>query len=411
MKADSANQTNTPAWQEPFLDILEAIVAHKRGFILILFVGMLLGTIHYIRLPQEYETSAVAVLLPREKSVVDASIDTSSIEATDDRAGRGTAGNLMLPPTPSLYTTIIMSRAVLNEIANRYQEELAYDISENDRSEEVINELRSMIKVTTTEEGIIKIRVTTHDPELSANIANCMFDECEKVSRSIESKLLLSQADHLDKAYIHAQKRLEESESKLGTLSERFGLIDTELQASNQLRSLRELGSQRDKLQTELEALRLSHTPASPIIVDTQARIAAIDQQMRQSKDSVIGTVDTNHFGHFNIEYQRLKQAVRFERDLLATIGTKADIYRIRANQPIGNIAIIRSAAVPNRPSGPSKKTHLGLSLGISLIFGFVYCIIRQQLHSLEEKPELAERTNKILHEIHPSLHIGEHNC
>lgn len=397
------------AWQEPFLDLLEAILSNKWKFVTIITVGMLIGILRLAQMPYRYEASAVAVLLPREKAVVDAAIDTSSVEATDDRAGRSNAGNLMLPPDPNLYSTIIMSRAVLTEIAQKHASQLAGDISEGDRSEEVINALRSMIHVSTTEEGIIKISVTSNTPELSASIANSMFEECERVSRAIEQQLLISQAEHLDKAYVLARVRLEETEQQIGELAETYGLIDTSLQASNQLRSLRELGTERDKLDTDLEELLLSYTETSKEVKAARARQAAIERQIQQSKQSVIGDVSTDGFGRFNITYTRLQQEARFQRDMLTTIATKADIYRIRAEQPIGNLAIIRHAATPSRPSGPSKKVELGISLGLSLVLAIGFCLLSQQFRQLTTTPKLAARTNRILQQLHPKLQLNNH--
>jgi len=394
------------AWQEPLLDLLLAITSNKLTFVAIIVLGMLIGIIRLAQMPQTYEASAVAVLLPREKAVVDASIDTSSVESTDDRAGRSNAGNLMLPPNPNLYSTIIMSRAVLNEISEKYDEQLSGDISKSDRSEEVINQLRSMIQVTTTEEGIIKIRVVSLNPELSANIANSMFEECERVSRSIERKLLINQADHLDKAFLLAKERLEKTELKISRLTEKSGLIDTDLQASNQLRSLRELSALRDQTDTDLEELLLSHTEDAPEVKALRARKVAVMRHIENSKQSVIGGVSTNDFGHFNIVYARLQQEARFRGDMLATLSTKSDIYRIRAEQPIGNLAIIRQAAIPNRPTGLSKKFELGMSLGISLILSFGYCLLAQQIKYLKTNPELASRAHEILQEIHPKLKL-----
>ena len=210
----------------------------------------------------------------------------------------------------------------------------------------------------------------------------------------------------MDKAYLLAQERLQKTEQKIGQLAEQYGLIDTDLQASNQLRSLRELNAERDRLDTDLEELLISHTEGSSEVKVLRARIAAVIRQIENSKESVIGEVGTYAFGRFNIEYMRLKQEARFQRDMLATIATKADIYRIRAEQPIGNLAIIREAALPSRPSGPSKKIQLGLSFGITLILALGYCVFAQQINYLRMNPELARRADAILQQVHPKLRL-----
>ena len=388
------------------MDLLESITANKWGFLIIVVLGLSLGIIRLMQMPHIYEASAVAVLLTREKAVVDAAVDTSSVEASDHTAGRGTAGNLMLPPDPNLYSTIIMSRAVLTEIAEQHEAELAGDISERDRSEEVISQLRSMIKVTTTEEGIITISVTSLKPELSASIANSMFAECKRVSRSIERELLLTQAEHLDKTYLMALRRLTDSEQKIGELSENHDLVDPQLQAMNQLKTLRELNNRRDELERDLEELLVSYTEGSEAVKNLRVRLEGVLRHIENCKQNIIGEVGTRTFGRFNIEYTRLKQQTRFQRDILDTIATKADIYRIRAEQPIGNIAIIREASTPTRPKGPSKKIELGMSAVITLILAAAYAIFRQQINYLTMNPELAARTNKILQQVHPRLKL-----
>ena len=282
MPADSSDITKV-AWQEPLLDLLDSIVSNKKVFFSIMTLGMLIGIVRLIMMPYQFESSAVAVLLTREKAVVDAAIDTGSVEATDYTAVRSSAGNLMLPPDPTLYSTIILSRAVLTQIAEKHGELLDGEISDRDRSAEVINHLRRMITVTTTEEGIIKIKVVSNKPELSAAIAISMFEECGQVSRSIERKLLINQADHLDKANQMAQDRLRRTEQKIGQLAEKYGLIDTDLQASNQLRSLRDLNAKRDQLDTDLHELLVSHTEDSREVKAMRARIDAVLRQINNS--------------------------------------------------------------------------------------------------------------------------------
>jgi len=405
---EGTSKNTLPAWQEPILDAIEAIVANRFAFCCIVLLGLVLGSIRLLLLPPTYESSAVAVLLAREKSVIDASIDTSSIETSDHTASRSLAGNLMLPPDPSLYTTIIMSEAVLSEIANRLEGLNLYKISDLERSEEVTTKLRSMIHVSSTEEGILKIKITSTNPELSAAIANALFEECVEASRKIEQNMLISQANHLDTALSLARSRLESTEKKLAQMAEAQGLIDTDLQASNNLRNTRELKAKFDAVEADLEEALLSHTEKSPTVIALRARKDALERQIEESGASVIGAVGSRDFVSFNADYKHLSQEAQLQRDMVSAIATKADIFRIRASQPIGNLAIIREAIVPTRPAGPSKKANLGLALGLSLIVAFAYCLFSQQIRQLANDPELSSRTNKLLSQIHPKLKLPQ---
>jgi capsule polysaccharide export protein KpsE/RkpR len=406
MNQSDTNSAPRIAWQEPVLDILEAIIHRRCIVIIIMILGSIAGILRLASMPDVYSASAVAVLLPREKAMMDASIDTSSIETSDDRASRSSAGSLMLPPNPALYTTIIDSRAVLEEIARRFSDQLSSsnEVSNNDRSEEVIDKLRRMIRTTTTEEGIITIHVDSHSAQLSADLANALFEQCEVASKSIERKLLIHQASHLDKALLIAEKRLTETEEKMSAFTSKMGLVNTDLQASNQLRGLRELQTERDTLEADLDALRLSYTDSAPEVIAVKGRIATIERQSTLSQQNVVGSVGTADFGRVSIAYKSLEQKVRFERDMVSTLSTKSDIYRLRAQQPIGNLAIIRPANTPTRPAGPSKKRELGLALGLSMILSIGYCLLCQQWQSMRKDQNIAARTDDLIDQVTPNF-------
>ncbi len=395
------------AWQEPLLDLIEALVAHKWVVIGIMLIGTALGIIRLLSMPPSYTASAVAVLLPREKAIIDASIDTSSLETTDDRASRGSAGSLMLPPNPTLYTTIINSRAVLTEIATKYNDRFDGEISNRDRSVEVIDRLRRMITTTATEEGMITVTVDSGDPQLSADIANELFSQCEKASKSIERQLLIRQAGHLDKALKISTDRLRVTEKQLSQFTSQIGLVNADLQASNQLRNLRELNAEKDRIEGDLDSLRTSYTENAPEVQALVARIATIGRQKINSQGSIIGSVGTKNFGELSVAYKSLEQKIRFERDMVATLATKSDIYRLRAEQPIGNLAIIRPASAPERPAGPSKKRELGLAMALSGILAFGYAVLLQQWHALRRNTQFSDRTDRIWKQLIPSFRIS----
>ena len=402
-------EEKTPiAWQEPLLDVIDAILAQKWMVLAIALMGAGLGVFRLSKMPSVYSASAVGILLPREKAILDATIDTSSMETSDDRAGKSGAGSLMLPPNPTLYITMIYSPAVLTEIATKYNHRFDGEISSRDRSVEVLQRLRGMIKTTSTEDGMITITVSSETPKLSTDIANELFAQCEKASKAIERQLLIRQAGHLDKALKISTDRLRKTEQILGQFTSKVGLVNAELQASNRLRSIRDLGMQKDKIEGELEALRLSYTDITPEVQDLVKRIAIIESQKHSLQNNIIGDVSTKEFGTLSVAYKSLKQKIRFERDMVATLSTKSDIYRLRAEQPIGNIAIIRSANIPTRPSGPSTKLELGMSLGISLALAVGYALAVQQLTHLNKDPKLRARSESILKQIHPRLKLRQ---
>jgi len=390
------SEVKSVTWTDPLLDIVYALAYSKFTVLAILVLGVSIGSVRLMRLPATYKASAVAVLMPREKPMLDASIDTSSIETSDDRASRGLAGNLMLPPNPNLYTTLINSRGVIERIGARFEEELVGDLFPNDRSEEIYYRLKSMIQVNSTEEGLITITVTSEKPVLCAGIANELFAECERASKAIERQLILQQAGHLDDALEKARIRLRETESQLEQFAANYELVDVDLQAGNKLRSQRELEAAVDLLETDLGELRMSYTEHAPEVQRIKARIQGLKRQFQNSQDQIVGQVGATEYGAMRVALDSLNQKVRFERDLVSTLSTKTDIYKIRAEQPTGNLAIIRAAQIPDRPAGPSKKKELGVTLFVSLVAAFGFALIRNQWQQAIHQKITQEKLRRI---------------
>lgn len=389
-------------WPAPLLDIAYAILSRKWIVAAIILLGLILGVLRWSRMPPTYTASAVAVLLPREKPILDAAIETSSMESSDDSAGRSATGTLMLPPNPTLYTTLINSRSVLEEIGQRLKDDLGDRLSPDDRSVEVYQQVKSMISVTSTEDGLITVTVTSSSPSLSAKIANLLFKECERASKEIERSLILTQAGHLRDALVIAEAQLRETEEELAEFAAEFEIVDVNFQVSNKLRNVRELQVERDRLNTELDDLRLSYAEKSPEIQSIQTRIASIEKQLKNAESNIVGSVTSSQYGKLIVEYESLKERIRFERDLVATLSTKVDIYEIRAEQPTGNLAVIRPASEPSLPAGPSKKKEIGLILGLFIVIAIGWALAAQQWQIARKDPVLSAQIDKVIQSLKP---------
>ena len=79
------------------LDLTTVVVPEPSTLALLGLAG--LGLV--IRSAPFYRSSAVVVLLPREKPTVDATVVTSSLESTRERSERSDSAGLLLPPIPT----------------------------------------------------------------------------------------------------------------------------------------------------------------------------------------------------------------------------------------------------------------------------------------------------------------------
>jgi uncharacterized protein involved in exopolysaccharide biosynthesis len=392
--SDKLTERSPLTWQVPLVDLLLSLARHRTVVIGVVLLGVVAGGLQYLRTPRYFRSSAVAVLLPREKPHLDVSVMTGSMETAEDGARRSDTGALMLPPQTDLYLALMHSRSVLERVALEHGRQLTdmRDVQGDDRSDEVIARLKSMFKIEGTEEGMLTVTATAKDPVLAADLANTLIREGRDASKSIEAQLLARQAGYLDEAVQSARIQLTVEEEVLKQFCEEHRLIDPGLQATDKLRQIRDLTASRDAAQVALVQRRLSYTDQDPGVQELLEEIETNDLRIEELRREVAGTIGEDEYGRLYIEYQGLQQKVRFRRDLLSTLSTQADIFRIRAEQPAGNIAVIRPAVPVSEPAGPSKKRYFGIALGAAILIGIGLALFLDQVLMIRDDAAMMEK-------------------
>ncbi|MHC4391753.1 MAG: GumC domain-containing protein, partial [Planctomycetota bacterium] len=310
------------------------------------------------------------------------------------RASREQTGSLLLPSNPDLYMAILHSRPVLRALVERFPKAL----QKNNRSEEDLALVRSMIAFEASEDGLLTIVATASDPELAANLANAVLEEGKKASESIERQLILQQAGHLQTAQARAEVKVAVAERALQSFCKRHNLIDPALQASRATQMINDMTSVRDRSRRELSQRLLHNTEADPRVQQLRSDIALSEATLRDVEQNVAGTASTQEFGQLLLEHEGLTQRVRSSRDMASTLALQVDIFEIRSAQPAGNLAVVRPAVPPLLPAGPSKKRYLSVTLGLALVLGAVLALVIDQWQSVLMHPYMQSRLAKLVH-------------
>ena len=395
-ESDKAKDLQTTGWQAPLVDLVAAVLRLKWILVLSVVVAIGLGVIQYLRTPTTYRSSSVVLLLSREKPVFDVSVEAGTLETSEDAAKRESTGALMLPANPDLYHTLLKSRSVLQGIATRFQDRLSAQHTGQVRSEELIGSLRSMMKLESSEEGIMTITVTSHDPQLSADLANALVEAGEQASKEIERQLLNQQVQYIEQSLSQAIASLERDMQQLKSFAQTHRVVDPGTQASDRLRQIRETSMQRDDLTRQLEARRVGWTDKDTKIQQLIREIAICDQRIAELEKSIVGEAGLAEYGALVIDHDALIKQVDQQRDLVVSLTAQADVLRIRAAQPAGSIAVIRPADPNDRPAGPSRKRFLLLSLGLGLLGGLGFVLVLEQWQAAKRDPYIAKKTREI---------------
>lgn len=390
----SDQRGNDRDWRNDVLDMLYA-VARRRiliATILAVFIGLGYGAANTS--DPFFTASGTFVLLPREKPIIDLSVQSSSVETAEDAAKRSDAATLTLPPNPDLYTTLIRS----GDAAQRVVGVLKSDDSLAGKALPTVGELRSGTSVESTEEGVIKVSVTAYDPYVAAAAANALVVECENASKAIERQLIVQQSGFLGSAIVRAETRLDEARARLSQFSMRFGVADPSVAAACSASLIKTLDESEARISRELERLLVHRTEADPQVAALRAELNQVFAKRDSVRASYCGDLSESEFSTIESEWRALKQDVTLRQDLLMSMRARHDVFSIRADQPAGNLAVIRPAGVPAAPSGPSKRKYLVLATLLGVLLSGVACVTLDQLEQIHADERAERRLASILH-------------
>lgn len=363
-----------------------------------LFAGIGFGVYKLSTTKPFFVSSAVALLLPREKPTLDISVNTSSIETGMDSAKREASGPLMLPPNTDLYTTILQSRPVLKAVATKFAAALSNDefVAPSNHRDDSVRRLRRMLKIHGTDEGMITIEVTANNRDLAAAMANEFVVEMERASKTIERQLILQQSGFLAKTEQQVTSELTADEHELAEFYARHGVVDMATQASDILRMQREQKQSMFLLEQEIMTRLGSFTEDDDGVRVMRQRLKAHRDRIEQLNNSYLNVISKEDFGKVRLEYDNLHERVRYKRDLLATIATQRAVFQIRAQQPAGSVAALKTAVPATRPAGPSRKLMLGLPGLIGLITALVMICVLEQWSRSARDPYILNRLGEL---------------
>ncbi|MFZ4534482.1 MAG: hypothetical protein ACOYOJ_22075, partial [Alsobacter sp.] len=83
-------------------------------------------------------------------------------------------------------------------------------------------------------------------------------------------------------------------------------------------------------------------------------------------------------------------------------LETQAGIFRLRAEQPAGSLAVVRVATPPDAPAGPSKRQVLGVPLFAGVSLGVLIALLHAQWTSLRRNADLARSSDRLVIELVP---------
>ena len=139
------------------------------------------------------------------------------------------------------------------------------------------------------------------------------------------------------------------------------------------------------------------------MVVAIRAELQSVIDEREVISESFCGKVSEANYSGMLAQWKWLQQELNQAQDLLMSLMAKHDLFVIRAEQPSGNIAIIRAPKAPDAPAGPSKRRAISIGILTATGLSLLACVIADQIQRASSEEDSQELIIKVRKSISPS--------
>jgi tyrosine-protein kinase Etk/Wzc len=371
---------SSPFHASEFLDLLQS----RRKFILrstVVCTALGLGLGLFMK--NNYESTTV-IMPPRQDTSAGALLAGAG-GASSLLAGGGlsAAAGLNFKNPNEVYVSLLQSRTLTERIVQQFHLQQYY------RRGTMSQTIKTLLAHTTTDigkDGLITLTVTTHDAQLSSQIANAFIDELHTMNTGLAITDASQRRAFYEQQLFDEKDHLATVENALAQTERETGILQPVGQAEMLTRNISTLQAQITQRQATLQSLGTYYTPENPQYKQLQAEIGSLTARLNDLRSSqqapVAGDVNvpTSQLPKASLEYLRRFRDVQLHEQIYALLEKQFEAAKIDEAKSAPIIQVVDRAVPADRPSGPYRWLIAlgGFILGLMLNavgWGMVYVL------------------------------------
>jgi uncharacterized protein involved in exopolysaccharide biosynthesis len=258
------------------------------------------------------------------------------------------------------YVTLLQSATVQDRIIDRFHLMTVYD--EKYRSQ-ARKDLSERVNVTLSKrDSVISVEVDDHSAERSAAMANEYVDELRRMT----SVLAISEAQQrrafFDQLLTQTRDKLTQAQVALQSSGFSEGALRTEPKSAAD--TYAKLLAQATAAEVRLQTLRSTLAPTAPEVVQQQAMLTALRDQVAkfEATDKAGGSAD----------YVGKYREFKYQETLFELYAKQLEVARVDEAREGGLIQVIDAAQVPDRKSKPHRaQIAIGAALAAAALLAW----------------------------------------
>ena len=314
---------------------------------------------------------------------------------------------------------VMRSETIMKKLIDRFDIKKRYKIKKLDSAFE---KLKRITNISITKEQMIKIEVTTDNPQLSADIANSYIEEVDRFNREILMTTGKQFRVFLEKRLKEAEQELKTAAESLKSFQEKTKVFSLEHETKKSIELLGTLQGQIIAKKVQLNALKSYSYRGNPQILKLQKDIDALEKQLKEfeygnpdvknskkEKDFGIGfSVPLNEVPEIGLRLTRLEMNLEVKKTVYSLLAEQYEKARILESKDTPTITILDRARPPELRSFPRRRKLVVMFFILSVIYGFGLAILCESFERMRANREkfarLFNMLEKFVNEVRPYL-------
>ena len=378
-----------------FIGLLEYAVKRKELFVGIFLLSFVLSFVGiYFLIEEQYE--ATAVLIPRSE-------DGMSAVGSLLRSVKGVSMGLGAKAPKSetdLYTTIIYSRTMMEDVVRAFSLVAVYDLDSTkpDHMEKAVKRLRKEVFTQETDESayVVTARASTRDR--AAAMANMIVRRMNERIVDLNISRARQNREFLGHRVDEVRASLRVAEDSLRAYQERTGLLDAKSQIQGIIEAHTTLESELAARRIQQGILEQMYDSGSPQVRETRMQVNAYEKklkEMRSRTDTGSPILALQSLPKTAVELLRRYREVEINGLLLEFIMPLHEQARIEEKKDSPILQIIDPAIAPAKKSYPPRTVFALIGATSVTLLVFVLLRIRLALRTTQD-PRITVLVNDI---------------
>lgn len=361
------------------LQLLTDMGQHKRLMAVTFVLIAALALAYALLAPDRYQARA-AIMPPQPRPGAGALL----FQMAKDPVTPDTMLGLKNPN--DLYVGMLNSQSVARRLVQRFDLRKHYNVK---LESQAMRRMLNSAEIKASNDGLIQVWFTDHDPAFAAKVANGFVEELSTVSQLLAQNEAAHRRDFFNGQLNKARAELSGAESAMRELQESTGLLRPDVQADATLAAIAALRAQVATKSVELAGLKRAGTEQNPLVQRARAELNGLRQQLQEMTqvDPERVVLARRRVPALTQAFEGQQRELSQQEAIYQTLMQQYKLARIDEAMAVAPLQVLDVAVPPDAPTAPRRLAVMAVGLVVATLCAlFIGCIAALWRRALKQQ-------------------------